>query len=185
MTTRTKTIVVDIDGVILNFTKPFSNWWNRNNYDARKLPENPHDWQFDHPDLKLVLKGIEEFAKTHEPYDLMEPKIPEYLTELKKKYIVHLVTAFPERHKEFRIANLALHKIPYDKLTFADGHKIDLIKEIHPVALVEDSPKNIMDFVEHGYPVYVPHHWNYTKNLKHELITFYEKWEDLVDLIDH
>lgn len=182
---KRKTLIVDIDGVILNFAGAFAQWWNKNEYDTCSLPENPHDWQFDHPNSELIHQGIDDFVATDEYFPLMEPDLPQLFKKLHKKYRIHLMTSFSIRHRDFRIRNLKHHGIVYDEITFANVQKIELVRQIQPVALIEDKPKNIMDFVEHGYPVYVPYYWNYCQHLQHDLIKFYNNWKELVDMIDH
>lgn len=183
MNSQKPTIIIDIDGVILNFSKSFSDWWNNCYSSSYIISDNPHDWQFDHPDKNAIYRGIMIFYKADLDYPLIESEIPEYIQKLQEKYHIHLVTAFPEKYKESRIRNLSMYNIPYDEITFANGHKIDLVKEINPIALIEDSPKNITSFVQNGYQVYVPNFWNYTKSLNHNLITFYSNWKELSEML--
>lgn len=182
-----QTIVFDIDGVILNFAKAFATWWNETIAidGEQKIPSNPHGWQFDHPNKDKILKAINEFISLRINYKLMEPGIPDKLFKLQHKYKIILLTSFPEEEKEFRLHNLSKHKIPYDQIIFATPkNKLDVIRTINPVAIVEDYPKNILEFASQGYKVLVPGRWNYVKNIREsDKIKKYKNWDELMKLI--
>ena len=182
------TLVLDVDGVILNFCKAFAPWWNKNYMYERKhrCSDNPRAWNFDYVDkehnAKIIDSSIREFLMTGALCPLMEETIALSINRLREKYIIHLVTAFPKDFAFLREENLKMFNIYYDHITYVDGSKTDAICNINPIAVVEDSPQQIADISALGYMVFVPAHWNYVHHLirnRPANVHFYMDWAHL------
>jgi len=185
------TIVFDVDGVILNFCKPFSIWWNKRYLCERNhvCPENPSAWNMEYVDkvnpeksADIINDSILEFLKEKPMFPLMEETVASTLKSIRNRYRIHLVTAFPEKHALLREENLNLFGIEYDEITYVETHKAATICRINPIAVVEDSPVHIKAISECGYKVFVPIYWKYTHPLYENKIPgthFYLDWADL------
>ena len=183
-----KPVVIDIDGVILDFSLAFSTWFNKENPNYKLggkrwiCPHNADDWQFNHPDNEWITAKIIEFLHIGTVFPLIDRDIPEQLMRLQEKYYIHLVTNYPMKMAPTRIATLLKYSIPYDNITFTEEYKGEIVARINPVAVIEDSPKNIRSIVAKGYHVYVPSFWNYTTLVKDmEKIKYYTTFKDVVD----
>jgi hypothetical protein len=185
-------IVIDIDGVILDFSKAFADWFNEKhpNYEIDgvrwECPANANDWQFNHPDNDWITEKINEFIFLGTLFPLIDRNIPHHLLNLQKNYFIHLVTNYPTKMAPTRVATLLKYGVPYDNITFTDEHKGELVAKIDPVAVIEDSPKNIRSIVAEGYHVYVPSYWNYVDCLRDEEhvrknISYYTNFRDVVN----
>lgn len=83
---------------------------------------------------------------------------------------IHLVTArYSTVSKEALPIWLDDWRLQYSQIHFADmGNKIEIIKEINPVFVVEDNPHEIIKVSESGYKCYLRRAWYNS-----------EYWEDL------
>jgi len=185
------TIVFDVDGVILNFCKPFAIWWNKRYMHERNhvCPENPSSWNMEYIDMynpensaKIINDAIFEFLQEKPMFPLMEENVASIIKNIGSRYRIHLVTAFPEKHALLREDNLNLFGIQYDDITYVETHKAATICKINPIAVVEDSPVHIKAITDCGYKVFVPIYWKYTHILYQNKIPntyFYISWDDL------
>jgi hypothetical protein len=177
-----KNIVLDIDGVILNFSLGFVNWYNKLYYP--KLDTNPNNYNFDysketHPND--FFDKIQEYIDSKPDLELLEPSIPLFVNELNQKFNVIIVSSYP--HLESRILNLQKYNIKYSKIYCGVENKIPIIKEINPVFIIEDCPKIIQELSELDYYCYVPL-WNYTKKFYNKKnITIYTNIDELRKII--
>jgi hypothetical protein len=185
------TLVMDVDGVIFNFCKPFATWWNRHHSSAlgHVCPENPKAWNMEYVDKKnparsneVINEKILEFLATKPMFPLMEENIVDTIKMLRCVYRIHIVTAFPEAFKTLREANFRVFGIEYDDITYVEGHKLATILEINPVAVVEDSPVHIRDIAGAGYKVFVPIYWQYTHPLYQDRVENARFYLDAKDL---
>lgn len=194
------TLVLDVDGCILDFCKPFVAWWNdKYGWERGLLNENPGGWNMDYvhkenPDIsvEIINNSITEFLMTGPMFPLMEDVIPKVISNLSKKYRIHIVTAYDANFAFLREENLRRFGIEYDEITYVDGHKAEHIARINPIAVVEDSPVHIQGIsmlkkptvsnAKLTYPIFVPSCWNYTRNIAHMAppnVMFYDNWSQL------
>jgi HAD superfamily hydrolase (TIGR01509 family) len=165
------TIVFDVDNVLLNFSKTFSEWFNNKNTNFPQLSSNPDDYHFGYKKNTIFKKYITEFIINGVMIQLLEKDIPEIMQQLHKKYNIILLTAYP--NLSARRKNLEKLNIPYDQLIFAfPNAKPTVIKKmnLNPIAVFEDRPSTIRLLIKAGIPTYVPNYWNYIKN---------EEWNDI------
>jgi len=176
-------IAIDIDGVILNFVKGFSGYWN-SIFPDDKISDNPDSWYFSHPEPEKINKYISLYYDMEPMFELMEKYIPKHLKKLSKFYKINLVTSFPTEYKDLRHKQLDYHDIYYDEIYFVGKDKAEMITIIDPWAVIEDCPDNIQKIVNMILPtdtvIFVPYHWNYTKNISHPNVIHYKKFEDVV-----
>lgn len=185
------TLVLDVDGVILNFCKAFAPWWNKNYMYERqhRCSENPSTWNFGYVDkqnpsrsAEVIDLSIREFLMTGALFPLMEETVALTINRLREKYVIHLVTAFPENFAFLREENLKMFNIHYDHITYVKEHKAATIDKIHPIAVVEDSPTHIAAISAMGYKVFVPAYWGYVHPLIRNSpsnVHFYADWAHL------
>lgn len=72
-----------------------------------------------------------------------EWRCQQYLYELKKQYRICIATARPNILKESTLLWLYNHNIPYDKIFFNCGQKVDICKKLKSKYIIEDSPWNV------------------------------------------
>lgn len=165
-----KTIVFDVDGVLLNFHEGFIKH-NAN----KKLINNEYDFGLGKEKSYELIKefwGSDDFQKV--------PIIngaKEAVNELSKYFNIILVTAINEEFKDKRIKNLEgfnykeLHCIPHNKVQWVkDNYTVD--------CAIEDKMENIIEY-SHFTKMYSPH-WDYNKNLE-QYTTYYNNFNDLVE----
>ena len=160
--------VIDVDGVLLNFTKGFAKFWNKNYPMEHICPTNPSDWYFDYKGPREIINTmIRQYVNTYPMLELMETDVPNVLSKLSKRYHITIVTAYP--HEESRKQNLALHNIPYDNLICVDANdKVKTILALDPEFVVEDCPEHVeklSNWPTFDKHIFVPRRWNYTKKL--------------------
>lgn len=176
------TIVLDCDGVILNFSKSFADY--HNNKSLIKINENPHTWTFDiNQDYeKILYESMSIFIEVGYELDLLDDDWISFSDYLYNKYIVIIVTAY--ENQESRINNLKKYNIRYHQIIFSKN-KIDIIRNIKPLFIFEDCPKNIIELLN-IFPktkIFVPKIWNYVKMIDGENIIKYDILENIKDLI--
>jgi len=159
-------IIIDVDGVILDFNAGFTKWWN-DKYSSTYnyvLPYNPNTWDYDWPHEISILKNtMKEYIDSDPIFNIIDEKIPILINELSKNYKIIIVTAYHRR--ESRIKNLELFCIKYDDIHFTQNtNKVEIIKSLNPVMILEDCPLHIKDLADENaeYDIYVPAMWNYT-----------------------
>lgn len=72
-----------------------------------------------------------------------EWRCQQYLYELKKQYRICIATARPNILRESTLLWLYNHNIPYDKIFFNCGQKVDICKKLKSKYIIEDSPWNV------------------------------------------
>lgn len=72
-----------------------------------------------------------------------EWRCQQYLYELKKQYRICITTARPNILRESTLLWLYNHNIPYDKIFFNCGQKVDICKKLKSKYIIEDSPWNV------------------------------------------
>lgn len=172
-----QTLYYDVDGVLLNFSRSFSEHWNegitQGKWNGPIIHENSDCWYLHGTgpihEQNAIDRQVEVFHQTHEPLPLMHQDIPLILKELSNQYVIQLVTAYP--HLDRRIANLALHDLKYHRITCNVTDKLAHIqareREGWPVkAIFEDGPHHLEKLLSHyGGKVWAPRCWNYLRHL--------------------
>lgn len=162
-------LVVDVDGVILNFSRPFSKWYNnvhmqfQRHDDDGVFHENPHVWHFDARLKESDLHhAVDEFMKTNPVLPLLESNIPTVLDELSETYEVHILTACPVKWSENRMRNLSHWGIKSDSIQFCESDRKHIyIDQLDPIAVIEDRPATLKVLFNKGHNVIFPSFWNY------------------------
>jgi hypothetical protein len=171
---KKRCIVVDVDGVILNFSRPFSKWFN----ETRKLVgtndaivENPTFWGFSEKiDPTIMNAAVDEFMQTDPTLPLIEESVPMTLELLSKTYEIHLLTSCSEKWTDNRLRNLSHFKIKYDSIQFcASENKLKYAKLLNPICVIEDKPSTILSMCRSDIHVIYPVFWNYCENLEQHL----------------
>lgn len=160
-------IVVDVDGVILNFSRSFCTWFNKKFEGKFCLVENPKTWSYDDrvPPEEMG-KEIELFMSTNPFLPLMENEIPLVFDEILKTHDIHLVTACSAQWSESRMCNLTKHGVRFTSIQFTKD-KMEAIRLLKPVLVFEDKPSTIRDVVvKLGITVCFPFFWNYLDDIE-------------------
>jgi hypothetical protein len=167
-------IICDVDGVILDFAKGFSDWWNQNN--DIKIDSKPDTWCFGLSE-GFFSKGVAQFCKTPalKSLDYLFKDTEEYFNILSSMYQVNIVTALPEKYSKSRIANLS--KLKYNSIKFIE-HKLDYLIKSKPDVCIEDRPDYIKKLSENKISVFYPNN-NYCKGLSKFGVKF-NSWKDLL-----
>lgn len=162
-------IVVDVDGVILDFNALFTDWWNKKYSEEHDyvLPKNPKTWDYDWTkDIKILKDTMTEFIDSDPIFGIIHEEFPLLLAELGKKYKINIVTAY--HREDSRKKNLEIFDIKYDEIYFANNtNKVEIIKSLNPVMIFEDSPIHVNNLANENaeYDIYVPTMWNYTQSV--------------------
>ncbi|CAH6419695.1 Hypothetical protein HVR_LOCUS771 [uncultured virus] len=188
-------IYFDVDGVLLDFSSPFANYWNQGleekRWNGNLVSDNPNTWSFGYrpgiDDMTELNKAIGSFHEAHEHLPVIHGDIPAILKELQNRYHIILVSAYPDEEK--RIANLEHHGISYDIIACNIHNKLEYIQEkekegFSVIAIFEDGPHHIEKLLLHyGGKIWSPAYWNYLSGMKDDKrIRFYEtphEWKDL------
>lgn len=98
-------ILLDVDGVLLDFTTPFSKWFER--YLAAQygfsIDANPTLFCFDERLEKPKLSAmVHNFIATGPTLPMIDPSIPTVLARLRKRFAIHLITAWPHEFAQAR-----------------------------------------------------------------------------------
>lgn len=91
------------------------------------------------------------------------------------------MTAVPEEFNEKRKENLIGYN--YKKLMNSKT-KIEIVKELNPVFVIEDMPDMIKLLSENQYLVFYPTFHEYTKDLNIENAIGFDNWKHLYDLMN-
>lgn len=158
-------VVIDVDGVILNFSLKFCEYYNERN--DNKILNNPDDWHYGLQDKKKLGRRIGDFIKTNPILPLLDDNWTSFAENLCKKYDVNIVTAYS--NKDNRLNNLKLHGIKYSNIHFTDNtDKIGIVKNLNPKYVFEDNPEHIENLcnVLPNSKIFVPSIWNYVNTYK-------------------
>jgi hypothetical protein len=191
-----QTICFDGDGVILDFSGPFSRFWNEGlasgRWEGITIDANPKQWRFreNQPFPEEVDRAMTLFFEEHDPLPLLDPNICSILRELGQQYSLELVSAYPSPIK--RQENLSMWGISFDVLSCGISDKLEYIRQreaegIEIVAFFEDGPHYIVDMIEHfkePHVVWSPRQWNYLSHLyDHSHIRFYQEASEWMTLL--
>lgn len=179
-------IVIDVDGVLLDFNKSFTVWWN-NRYSKLynfNMAYNPLVWNYGFNNETILKNHITEFINTDPFLDIIDNDFPKLINELSKTYEINIITAY--HREESRKYNLEKYDIKYDKIYFAtNSNKVDVIKSVNPSIIIEDCPLHVNKLInENKYKIYVPIFWNYTKEIENDKVCKYNSvldlWNELI-----
>lgn len=190
-----KTLYYDVDGVLLDFTGPFVNFWNeglkQNLWTGNVFSNNPDTWAFGLrngiDDMKELNRVLDIFHKSHDHLPILHPDIAEILSDLKTRHRIELVTAYPDAKK--RLDNLLHHELSFDVLSCNVNDKVTHVRKSEQqgnevVAIFEDGPHHLDKFLPH-YPgkLWAPSQWKYLESYKNDSrIRFYDsphEWKEL------
>jgi uncharacterized HAD superfamily protein len=183
-----KNIVVDVDGVILDFSTPFINWYNEKfnkEIKTKQFPllnHNPDKYNFDHnetyPDDFFVY--LQEFIDTKPDLNLIEENMPKFFQKLNETYNIHILSNYP--HLDARCENLKKFNIPYKTIQCDVVDKLTIIKELNAEFVIEDHPVLIHKLSDNNIKCYVPI-LNYTKHFDLPHITLYNNINELESIL--
>lgn len=179
------TVFVDVDGVLLDYNKPFVKHWNEGIdsglYTGAHIMHNPVTWTFgltQDDDQSELDRATMIFHDTHTPLPLLHPGVVDGLRHLYSKYNVEILSSYPDLDK--RKHNLDLHNLVYhnincniqDKLSHINAH---VAQGNNVVCIIEDGPHHIDKLLpEYAGKVWSPNMWNYLKDyLSDPRIRFY------------
>lgn len=187
------TLYFDVDGVLLNFSEPFAEFWNKGLdqglWKGNIIEGNHMTWNFgDVNDMQDIKGGLDLFHQEHDHLPLMHEDIVSTLHELHIKYRIELITSYPNEKR--RIENLARYNIPYDKLSCNVKDKLEYIQNaeaegVNVVAIFEDGPHHLdMLLPKYGGKIWTPEYWNYLRPYYEDTrIHFYDsphEWKKLL-----
>ena len=190
-----RTLFFDVDGILLDFSGPFADYWNQGLNDGLWeggiFERNPSTWNLvarhDKDDVKVMYEALHKFHENHEHLPLLHDDIALIMTELNTRYNIELVSAYP--HESRRMDNLIYHNIPYDKLICNTTDKLSYIKErerqgIHVVAIFEDGPQNLDKLLlYYGNKIWAPNYWRYLESYKNisdiRMYSSPQEWKEL------
>lgn len=181
-------IVLDVDGVILDFSTNFINWFNDkfkkeiNDNKYPKLSFDPHKYNFDYDETYPAdfFDQIQEYVDMQPELPLIDKLFPLLTNLLHEKYNVHIISAYP--HLDSRIANLNKFGIKYKTITCNIHDKLPLIKKLQPLFVIEDHPEMIKQLSSENIKCYAPL-LNYTTNLsKLPHVQIYTNVSQLIDV---
>lgn len=160
-------IVLDVDGVILDFIDKFADY--HNNVSHVKLSKNPQDWNFGvnkeyEPQL---FKHMKKFIDDGQHLELFEHQWENITGRLMNEYDIRIVTAF--HNHESRKENLKKYGIKYHQIHFTNNkEKAEVVAKLNPIAIFEDCPDHINKLSEllPNSIIFVPKYWNYTRHVK-------------------
>ena len=148
------TIVIDVDGVITNFSNEFAKYYNQYKKPLHKpISNNPPNWNFDLEGIELqcMYKMMNQFIMTDYEklkyeYELLG-NWASLTNKLASKYKIIIVTSYPNH--ESRTKYLAHKGIIYNDIHFSNSsEKYEIIKKINPKFVVEDNPEIIINLAK-------------------------------------
>jgi len=193
---RLQTIIFDTDGILLEFSRKFADWFNlhviEGRWESSLLQGNPETWRFGftHDEPAPILEhALQIFIDEHDHLPLLHPDIPSILHQLHDRYHIEIVSAYPHTHK--RIANFLHHNMPYDVMACGIHDKVSYIQRriqegLEVVAIFEDGPHHIDKMIPiFGGKLWAPNEWNYLKSYKSSPhIRFYDDPSEWLSLCE-
>jgi uncharacterized HAD superfamily protein len=169
-------LVLDIDGVVVNFAKAFSEYYNKL-YGADLIPENPHACDYGmhgqkYSDLLSDLhKFIMEDYDGHDyDYELLHSDFPSLIERLRERYQIHIVTSYP--NSESRLRYFEKKNISYDTANFSThDNKVEIVAGLSPRFIIEDNPGNILNMARRcpESTILYPTKWNFLQDMPQRL----------------
>lgn len=151
------TIIFDIDGVILDFYKPFIEFYNKKYNKEYKVSDlDLYDIAEGlHIDPQIIVDFHDEEICGDLP--LIDPTVPAFIKQRRSEgYLIVLNTDFPTQHSGKRIDNLAKYGIEFDAIHFRNKRNVtEFYSNIKCV--FEDGPRWIELYHEQGLQLHVPH----------------------------
>lgn len=168
-------LVCDVDGVLVNFTKGFSQWVKAVKPELLPIDQTRWDFGMGNKSWDIVKEywASTEFAAGLEYF----PGAKQGINELAKMFELHIVTALDARYKSIRAKNLS--GVHYQTLT-VKAEKIAHILSLKPTVGIEDKPSNIKKMSAAGIDVYYPV-IPLTQGVSTG--TSYRNWKQLVSII--
>lgn len=178
-------IIVDVDGIILEFLNPFINYLNtKHNYNLTF--DDITDYDID------VVIGKErddfysniykDFLFNHYP-DKFEyiPGALSFFNNISKKFNLYLITALDKSKEEHRKNNLK--DLKYKELIF-EKDKQKYVNKLNPMYIFEDCPELINSYTDNKHfkgLIFVPFYPYTCNKLKdYSKSVFYHNFEDVV-----
>lgn len=183
----------DVDGVILDYSLAFANFWN-SRWPSRPIDRNPTTWYFgldpNVDDMTQHEAAIRLFHETHGHLDLVHETIAENMRLLSEQYTIEIVTAYPDYHR--RVSNLLHHEIPYTHIACDVHDKLGYIAAreaagVDVVAIFEDGPHHLEKYLPHySGKIWAPNMWKYLDSFKsRDGIRWYDAPEDWLSLLSN
>ena len=183
---RTKPLLVfDVDGVILNFSKGFAEYFNAK-HPHLNLAHNPEEWDYGltGTDLNLLKDNIKSFIDEGYHLELLHEDMPNSVNDAHNRFDVQIVTSF--HNHSSRVSNLEKFSIKYNRIVFSDNtNKVDILKQLGPKLIVEDCPMHV-ERIQRELPdavVFVPDMWRYTQSVVGERVIKYQDPKHLYELL--
>jgi 5'(3')-deoxyribonucleotidase len=174
---RKKTIISDVDGVLLDFVKGFISWMKTTH---PKIKVTDKVWNLG-LDEKNAWDLIIEYWNSDDFGDGLEffPDAKQGINELAETFELHIASALAPEFKEQRIRNL--WGVNY-KTIFVGHDKLDHILEMNPDIALEDKVEYVLKMTEAGIDVYYPV-IPMTSKIPPGIATPYNNWKQLVEII--
>jgi hypothetical protein len=172
----TKTIVFDVDGILLDFNKKFKEWvFKHHNLEIEYNPEYYSFYEYKHfseDKQEFFEKKLMDFIRRFENnLPLIDAKLPILINKLRDEmgYKIVLITAYGGS-QELRKKNLTHFGIKYDRIIF-EHDKLHVVQDLKPeVAIcVEDRPLTVLSYAKHNIHTAIPTHWTYCKKFIAEM----------------
>ena len=134
-------------------------------------------------DIDITEKEKHEFYDEHinelNDNTKVEWRCKYFLNQLSKYFRLYIITARHEDAKDITIKWLDEHDIPYDKIYFNSGDKLDVCKKLKVKCMIDDSPWNIRKLNKHKVNCFIfnrPYN-GMVKNT--DYTTRVNSWEDI------
>ena len=112
-----------------------------------------------------------------------EWRCQQYLYEIKKQYNICITTARPNALKENTLQWLYNHNIPYDRIFFNCGQKVNICKKLKSKYIIEDSPWNVNALnMNKIYTLIFNRPYN-TQIKENKYITRVYNWQDIYNIL--
>ena len=178
-------VIVDVDGIILDFLTPFIDYLNKihgyslriddiKNYNIESIIEREKtDFYFN-----IYMHFLTHFYP--EKFEYINGAL-DFFNRLSTKFNLYLITALDPSKKEHRKNNLK--DLKYKELIF-EKNKQKYIKKLNPVYIFEDSPDLINSYIDNKYfkgDIFVPSYPYNRNNLKnYNNIIYYHTFEEVI-----
>jgi uncharacterized HAD superfamily protein len=181
-------IVIDVDGVLLNFNRGFTQYYNTKH--NKDLIENPDGWNWgitDPEQLTHLFTEIKAFIDGSPHLDLIDHRWPQFIRDMRKRHSIIIVTAYHNHHN--RRDNLSAHGIEFDEIYFSQNFdKVKMITVLNPDVVIEDCPQHLnalSDALDPKVKIFVPSMWNYKREIREDAkrITYYDTVAELETLL--